>query len=201
LSETDPPRRPVAITPDDSDFRSRVETGDRGIVEFRVGTIRELDRMAHDLERMSIQIAELNELLRIARAPLYLLRQTDIVVIEILLSLSSLWATAVLWLSPYHFTGINAPYRSAIGLAGYERAWAAFALAAAAMKILGLALVYSRQDKRGSLIPRCIGLAMSGFFWCLMSGTTLIANPDTLFAFSGLLMGLVAWWSVLRLAR
>lgn len=205
---TDPPpveigrtRTHSIITPDDADFHESITAGDKTVIEFRVGTIRELDRMARDLEKMTREIVDLSELLRKARAPFYLLRQTDITVIEIFLSLSSIWAFLILVFSPFHFSGQESNYRNILGLSGRENFWAAFAFIAALMKLFGLSLVYLRKKKDSSLIPRYIGLSMSGVFWCLMGASTIVGNPDTLFGFTGFLMGIVAWWSVLRLTR
>jgi hypothetical protein len=195
-----PPKLNIEL--DDADFEGRAATHpeDVAVVGFRVGTLRELQRMSDQLVSMTADIEQLTGLLRKYRSPLYVISRRDIVVIEIFLSLASLWAACTLWRVPTLFEQSPAAFSLIRMIAGRESSWALFALVAAVIKIIGLTACLT-SDRGWGRIARYTGLAMSGLLWSVMGGGVLLGNPNTLFGFNSLLMGLFSWWCLLRLVK
>jgi hypothetical protein len=117
--------------------------------------------------------------------------------IEVVLSLSSLWATWVL------LAGKRDPFtafRTAFALAsrlGSEEHWAYIALIGAVTKLIGLSL--SRTPFIcTALVLRLLGIAIAGAFWFLLGFSTVYGNPNTLFGFPIMLLGASAWWLLIR---
>jgi hypothetical protein len=173
---------------------------DVGVVGFRVVTLQKLQWMSDELVRMTSEVEQLNGLLRKYRSPLYMLSQRDVIVIEAFLSLASLWAAFTLWHVPTLFESFPGTFRLIEALHGSESSWALFAFIAAITKIIGL-MTCLTSDTTWGRIARYVGLAMSGLFWSVMGGGVLLGNPNTLFGFNSLLMGLFSWWSLLRLVK
>lgn len=133
---------------------------------------------------------------------LLLLRLSDIYVLEILLILNSLWAAWVLMTGPSNFSAQPTAYQIMMGVSVNEGFWGIFALVSAAVKIAGISASYLLGRKCiWCLTVRSIGLSMSGVFWCTVGITVMIGNPDSLFCFGAIVLGVFAWWSVIRLAR
>ena len=117
--------------------------------------------------------------------------------IEVMLSLSSLWAAWVLLAAKRDpFTTFRVAFALATRL-GSEHHWAYVALIGAATKLIGLGL--SRTPFIcTALILRLSGLGISGAFWFLLGLSTVLGNPDTLFGFPITLLGASAWWLLIR---
>jgi hypothetical protein len=116
--------------------------------------------------------------------------------IEVVLSLSSLWAAWVLTSDPSNFQ--QTPKEFAVALRfGSEHRWAIVGLAAAIAKISGLVLCRTSWICTGLLL-RLGGVAASGAFWFLLAISKLTGNPDSLFAFPVLCLALSAWWLLVR---
>lgn len=128
---------------------------------------------------------------------LRLMRRHDIYVLEGFLLLSSFWATFVLFTPPSNFATFPHAFDLIASLDGHENMWAAFAAVAAIVKFVGLLLTASMPSSGRAL--RAFGLAMSGLFWTVMGVSTVAGNPDTLFGLPGMLMGVLAWWALLRI--
>lgn len=197
-----PPGRKVDIELNDADFAeySAGHPSDASVIGFRTGTLRELQHMSDELERLSGEVEQLNELLAKYRSPIYSLPHRDIVVIEVFLSLASIWAAFTLWHVPTLFESFPSAFRLIEAFEGNESAWAIFASGAALLKIVGIATCIFGDTTWGRII-RYAGLAMSGLFWSMMGGGVMLGNPNTLFGFNSLLMGLFSWWSLLRLVK
>lgn len=197
-----PSSRKVDIELNDADFaeHSADHPSDQSVIGFRTGTLRELQHMSDELERLSGEVEQLNELLEAYRSPLYSLPNRDIVVIEVFLSLASIWAAFTLWHNPQLFESFPAAFRLIEMIQGNEKSWAVFALLAAALKVVGIATCVFGDTFWGRVV-RYAGLAMSGLFWSMMGGGVMLGNPNTLFGFNSLLMGLFSWWSLLRLVK
>jgi hypothetical protein len=196
------PRR-VQIDLNDDDFTHHVINAPddaAGVAGFRVGTLRELQRMSDELQRMSADVEQLSALLEKYRSPLYVLGHREVVVLEVFLSLASLWAAFVLWHDPMLFESFPAAFRLVQAFEGNEQIWGAFAFVAAVTKLIGIIACVTRDPTWGRVV-RYIGLAMSGVFWTVMGGGVMLGNPNTLFGFNSLLMGAFSWWSLLRLAK
>ena len=196
------PSSRIEIKLDDADFveHSAEHPSDASVIGFRTGTLRELQRMSDELVRMTADIEQLNGLLRKYRSPIYAISQRDVIVIELFLSLASLWAAFTLWHVPTLFESFPGAFRLIQMLQGNESVWATFALISAMTKIVGLTTSLTESNSWGR-IARAVGLAMSGLFWSVMGGGVLLGNPNTLFGFNSLLMGLFSWWSLLRLVK
>ena len=198
-------RRP-RINPADATLEERLrDSDDQGIVDFRAGTLTELDRMGSELQRMASEVEQLNALLKEYRSPLNALRHDDIIVVEVFLTLSSIWAAFTLWTNPTLFDLFRSSFHFASSIESNERAWALVAATAALLKIIGILSVCLMGLR--SAVLRCArygGLALSGMFWTIFGGSAVLgssATTPTLFGFPCLLMGLFAWWSLLRLAK
>jgi hypothetical protein len=194
------PKLPIEL--DGADFEDNAASCpvDVGVVGFRVVTLQKLQWMSDELERMTSEVEQLNGLLRKYRSPFYMLSQRDVIVIEAFLSLASLWAAFTLWHVPTLFESFPDTFRLIEALAGSESSWALFAFVAAVIKIVGL-MTCLTSDTPWGRIARYVGLAMSGIFWSVLGGGVLLGNPNTLFGFNSLLMGLFSWWSLLRLVK
>lgn len=193
----------VTLDLDDSDYTERAIAHPQDIgtsAGFRVGTLRELQRMSDELGRMSTDIEQLNDLIDRYRSPLYSLQGRDIVVIEVFLSLASIWAAFTLWHTPSLFETFPGSFHLIEAFEDNEADWGIFAGLSAILKISGLVTGLGGNQTWGRLL-RYLGLSMSGVFWSLMGGGVLLSNPHTLFGFNSLLMGLFSWWSLLRLAK
>lgn len=147
------------------------------------------------LEVIEKELALVSKRLRLA-AVIIGLRRTDIPVIEVMLTLASIWAAVILATPPSNFAAFPAAFAWVNSLESQERFWACLAGFAAALKVVGL-LITDRFPPAGGLF-RCVGLAMSGMFWVTMALGAIWGNPDTLFAFAGLMWGILSWWSILR---
>jgi hypothetical protein len=116
--------------------------------------------------------------------------------IEVVLSLSSLWAAWVLTTGPGNFLVYPHAFELASRL-GNEHEWACAGIIAATLKISGLLLCRTAWVCT-ALVLRLSGIAMSGSFWFLLGLSAVEGNPDTLFGFPVLLLGISAWWLLIR---
>lgn len=196
------PAHKIDIEINDADYaeHSSDHPNDESVVGFRVGTLRELQQMSDELQRLTAEVEELNGLLNKYQSSVYRLSQREIAVLEVFLSLASLWAAFILWGSPSLFESSPATFRIIDAFHGNESSWAAFALVAGLLKLTGIATCITGDPSWGRTV-RYVGLAMSGLFWSLMGGGVMLGNPHTLFGFNSLLMGLFSWWSLLRLVK
>lgn len=129
------------------------------------------------------------------------LRRADIQVLEITLTLSSIWAAYVLFTGPSNFHTFPSAFDLAERLAGHESTWGGAATVAAVAKVMGTAMTPVGTLHTLGVRLRVIGLALSGAFWLVLGVGTLWGNPDTLFGFSGgIMMGVLALWSAVRVA-
>ena len=147
------------------------------------------------LDLIEKELEVINKRLRFAGL-IFMLRRTDVPVVEFMLSLASIWAAVVLALPPSNFAAFPKAFSWVNSLESQEAFWATFAALAAALKVVGL-LVSDWKPGLGGLL-RCTGLAASGMFWTAMGVGAIWGNPDTLFAFCGLMWGIMSWWSLLR---
>ena len=196
------PTHKIDIEINDADYaeHSAEHPNDESVVNFRVGTLRELQQMSDELQRLTAEVEELNGLLGKYQSSLYRLTQREIVVLEVFLSLASIWAAFTLWTNPSLFESSPLNFRVIEAFQGNEFGWAAFALAAALLKLVGIATCLTGDPSWGRTV-RYVGLAMSGLFWSLLGGGVMLGNPHTLFGFNSLLMGIFSWWSLLRLVK
>jgi len=202
MSAPSNPGHKVDIELNDADFaeHSADHPSDASVIGFRTGTLRELQHMSDELTRLSGEVEQLNQLLEKYRSPLYTMPKRDIVVIEVFLSLASLWAAFTLWHNPQLFESFPSAFRLIEMIQGNEKSWAAFAVLGAFLKIIGIVTCIAGDPSWGRTI-RYAGLAMSGVFWSTLGGGVMLGNPNTLFGFNSLLMGLFSWWSLLRLVK
>jgi hypothetical protein len=119
--------------------------------------------------------------------------------VEVLLSLSSLWAARVL------LSGATWPdlicTKSPLVIAAYlgsETQWGCVALIAAAAKLVGVSLDFTRF-RSTALVLRVIGIAFSGVLWFFLGVSALHGNPASLFGFPVAQLGLSTWWLLVRL--
>jgi len=150
---------------------------------------------SQQLDAIEQQLELVNRRLRLASVVLAL-RRTDVPVVEAMLALASIWACIVLALPPSNFAAFPKAFAWVNSLEDQELFWSALAGVAAFFKVFGL-LMSERMPNVGGLF-RCIGLAASGMFWVAMAVGAIWGNPDTLFAFCGLMWGILSWWSLLR---
>lgn len=117
--------------------------------------------------------------------------------IEIMLSFSSLWAAWVLLKGKQDpFTTYRAAFLIASRL-GSEQHWAYVAIIGAATKLIGLWLSRTTFICT-ALVLRLTGIAIAGAFWFLLGASAVYGNPDTLFGFPIMLLGVSAWWLLIR---
>lgn len=119
--------------------------------------------------------------------------------LEVMLSLSNLWAAWVL-LSAGSWQNIISA-RSALAMAanlGPETHWGYAALIGATTTIVGLSLC--RTPLVGTpLVLRLLGIAISGAFWFILGASAIYGNPNALFGLPIMLLGISAWWLLIRL--
>lgn len=154
---------------------------------------RELDRL-REIER---HLREMDRSVGRLPALVGYLRERDLWAIELFLLASSLWATFVLFRPPSNFANLPT-FDIAEMFTRNEILWAWLVASAATLKIIG-GLCYFKYHTT-SVLLRSTGLAIGGAFWCLMGTSAIIGNPDTLFGFTGLMMGVLSWWSILRVS-
>jgi hypothetical protein len=117
--------------------------------------------------------------------------------IEIVLALSNLWAAvALLSRTRDPFTAFQTAFALASRL-GSEEHWACVAFIAGATKLVGLGISPTRFVCT-ALVLRIGGLGISGAFWFLLGLSTIYGNPHTLFGFPIMLLGISAWWLLIR---
>jgi hypothetical protein len=119
--------------------------------------------------------------------------------IEIVLSLSSLWASWVLLSGGTWSDAINS--KSAIAFAdslGPETYWGGAALIGGTAKIIGLLLIRTRFIS-AALALRVAGLGISAAFWIIIGFCVCYGNPESVVGGPVILLGVWAWWLMLRL--
>jgi hypothetical protein len=119
---------------------------------------------------------------------------------EILLTISSMWAFVVLETGPSNFATFSRTFLLMQDVMR-EEYWGIFALIASALKATGVLLALVPRTAASGTVLRCFGLGMSAAFWSLAGFSTVVGNPDTLFGFNGILLGAAAWWSIVRLLQ
>jgi hypothetical protein len=154
----------------------------------------ELDR----LREIEHQLREINH--RVGRLPAVVryLRERDLWAIEVFLLISSCWAASVLLRPPSNFAQFPSAFGIAEMLSRNEQLWGYLVACAAGLKIIGITFYFKHRTI--GVVLRCMGLACGGTFWCMMGLSTVIGNPDTLFGFAGFMMGVLSWWSILRVS-
>lgn len=115
--------------------------------------------------------------------------------IEGFLTVNSGFAAWVLLMRLQSLHGVS--FQLAAGLWAEPRAWGVLALGASLANGLGLALTFPKA-RRGSLLLRLAGIAMSGMLWFALGLSALIGEPTNLFAMASVLSGLWAFWVLIR---
>lgn len=116
--------------------------------------------------------------------------------IEIVLSLSEMWIAWRLLMPPPKFD--NAPNFAFVAELATEPQWACLALLAAGLKIGGLVLTATKRRPEAAIALRLAGISLSGTFWVSMGFSAVISNAQSLFGMPVLLLGVSAWWLLLR---
>jgi hypothetical protein len=127
------------------------------------------------------------------------MRSIEPYTLEGFLTLCSVWAAFVLYNPPSNFATFPAAFAIAERMQGSERVWATTALIGAISKVLGLLLAALDAAPNLSFGIRCGGLVISGIFWSVMGTSAVLGNIDSLFGVPGLLLGLSAVWTLVRL--
>jgi hypothetical protein len=127
------------------------------------------------------------------------MRSVEPYTLEGFLTLCSFWAAFVLYHPPSNFASFPATFAIAERMQGSESFWATTALMGAILKLLGLLLTAMNVADGPSFFVRCVGLVISGIFWSIMGTSSALGNPDGLFGVPGLLLGVAALWTLLRL--
>ncbi len=81
-------------------------------------------------------------------------------------------------------------------LPGSEHAWAWVMAASCVSNMIGLVLCWFRP--LGGYPLRVTGLAMGGLIWSSLGMARLLQDPHTLLGMPGFMMGVSAWWVLLR---
>lgn len=125
---------------------------------------------------------------------------TEPYLVEVYLSVASLWAAFVLFEPPSNFAAYPISFALVESIQGQESAWAVMALVGAILKITGLAirLLLPTRMTVTAYLMRSMGLAISGFFWMLMGASALVGNPDSIFPIWGPLTALAAWRTLVK---
>jgi hypothetical protein len=162
----------------------------------------ERERLNSELTALQMILTDINDRLQNNSKLVFLLRMRDIYVLEVLLIFNSCWAAYVLLSRPHLFFNNVGTFAIASLLLHNEWDWAKLALCAAALKAIGVAwaLAVNKVNLFGIMI-RLAGLCLSGVFWCTMGISSMVGNPDSIFSFGGVVMGIFAWWSVIRLVK
>lgn len=127
---------------------------------------------------------------RMLRAELY--------AIEIILAICSLWAATHLMTPTRVFDTYANGYAFMRGLLKHEEYWGFIAAIGAIAKVLGLGLFTLDVTPRLSILLRCFGLTVSGFFWTVTGSSFLMGNPDSIAGLPLVMLGASAWWTLLR---
>ncbi len=123
---------------------------------------------------------------------------TEQYAIELTLTLASLWGSWVFFHPPSNFEMFPGSYRFLIAINNDENFWGALLLIGALLKFLGLNLCIVYHKHGVGLFCRIVGLAISGFFWPLFGLSSFTNNPDTLTGVPIGIVGIGAWWTLLR---
>lgn len=130
------------------------------------------------------------------------LRMPGIFIIEVSSLINAMWASYVLFTPPSNFATFSASFQLVRDLEAHEVFWASYAGFNALLLFISIFITYVHESKSSGLILfRCLGLVLSGTFWFLMGLSTVIGNPDALFGFTGIVLGLASWWATIRLVQ
>lgn len=121
---------------------------------------------------------------------------------EVALAISSFWIAWVLHVPPANFHQFPSAFWMMLRAGTDEQFWSTLAFTAAAVKLIGAGLFFGPVILRGAALPcRIFGMGMSSVLWFLLGLSAVTGNPDTLFGFSGMMVGMYSIWHLLRLSR
>lgn len=165
---------------------------------FFIGRDVTLDRATTQLARLQDVLANIDS--RIAKTGKWtrFFRASDVRAVEVAVACNSLWASVVLAIPPSNFAAFPKAFSIAERLGRGESFWSAFAAISALNGVAGMIVLGCYYRSWLGVLLRATGLSMAGLFWCLMGVGTIVGNPDTLFGFGAVLIGLAAWWSLIR---
>lgn len=109
------------------------------------------------------------------------------------------WAAWVLFSPPSNFAAFPVAFWFVNRMLPGEQEWALLIGAGAALHLLGLAF-HACGMLATSRALAFAGMFIQTGFWLIFGGSATISNPDTLFGFNGLEIGLVSAWRLLRIS-
>lgn len=110
--------------------------------------------------------------------------------------LSSIWATWVLLSPPSNFAAFPVAFRYTAWMSEVE--WAIVLLISLSLHGIGLWLRTRKADIAAARLIGFIGLSGQTVFWLYFGASTILANPDTLFGFTGMMVGVTGAWRLCR---
>lgn len=167
---------------------------------FFIGRDVSASKVSEQISQMEMLLNQVQSNLQKVRY-IHLIQVAHVAIFEVMLTISSCWAAYVLLVPPPLFVETSPAYWLASAIFP-EYSYGLFALVAALVKMLGMAISVADYQPTAGRWIRCVGLAMSGVFWTIMGVSAIYgAATSTLFGVTGLLMGIFALWSALRVMK
>lgn len=111
---------------------------------------------------------------------------------------SSLWASWVLAKPPSNFTAFPIAFKYVSGLGLSEELISGLLLVGVLLHLSGLLLRLVFHALCLARFLGFVGVSIQTIFWSYMGGSSMVANPDTLFAAIGLVLGVGGAWRLCR---
>lgn len=117
---------------------------------------------------------------------------------EVTLTACSVWGAWVLFHPPSNFLVYPGSYKLLIAINPNEDFWAVLLTLGACLKFFGLHFCLLYRAHGLGLTCRILGLGISGFFWPIFGLSAYLNNPDTMAGVPIGIVGITAWWTLLR---
>lgn len=118
--------------------------------------------------------------------------------VELIVTVCSVWAAWKMLTGPSNYSLCPHDYALLVHFQVREQGAGFFAAISAVMMTLGLSGSWLHFCPLCSTWFRCVGLAMGGVFWTVLGVSFLVGNPDSVAGVPFALMGISAWWTLIR---
>jgi hypothetical protein len=126
------------------------------------------------------------------------LRLVEPIVLELCQTIATAWTSVRLVCPPSNFDASPGGFRFLARMEMTEATLAGLTGLCSLLSAVGFLLSALPRGSDAGALLRCVSLSIAGFFWMTLGASFLAGSPDSIAAAPPMVLGCLAWWTLLR---